>query len=706
VLIPSSTDFSRYSSASAPTEGLVRPSPFLAARWLMWLIAPGLLIASVLFTWVQILPLRQALPLMLASLATALPGVVICRRTYGAWLPALLAGPALGYALTSLIMLALWTLGYRDLKALVIAVVLSTAGSALLSRPLAGLLQAPTLTRRDLQTLCFLLLLVPIIVGRPFARVGEPMPDGEAWRAYFTADFVWAVAVVAEVGKGDLPPQNPFRLGDRLHYYWLAHVVPTVEYGATPRSIEIRQVLLANAVLSGLLLVCFLYFFARHFVSSSIAAALAVVFTICCHSFEGLQQIVALWQIDRPLDLVKYINIDGVTRWVFRGMPVDGLQRLLLYQPQHQLGYALGLLALLTLRQAHDRLGRRTMAVVGGMLSLSLLMSSFSALMITVVASAFAAIEVVRQRRWKDGVIAAGIAALPLFAAVVFADSLQYVEHGGALVSMKVNRIALASWPTVIALSFGATMLVGGAGAIMALRAREAGRFLLLGLMFIVCWLFYFLVDVRDHQDVYVGWRAGHLMFIAAIPLVAIAFERLSTFRPAARWSLAGAAALVALCAVPTTAIDLYNTQDIGNRAMAAGFRWTVLLTADEKEALDWIRWQTPETAIVQVEPFVRGADTWAYVPAFGQRRMAAGIPISMIPLARYITASEKIRDIYLAGTAHDARLLARRRGVEYLVIGPPESEAYPQLAPMLDEAPELWRAVFQNKSVRIYRPL
>ena len=35
----------------------------------------------------------------------------------------------------------------------------------------------------------------------PFAHVGEELPEGRAYRAYFTADFVWEVAVVAELAK-------------------------------------------------------------------------------------------------------------------------------------------------------------------------------------------------------------------------------------------------------------------------------------------------------------------------------------------------------------------------------------------------------------------------------------------------------------------------------------------------------------------------
>ena len=35
----------------------------------------------------------------------------------------------------------------------------------------------------------------------------------------------------------------------------------------------------------------------------------------------------------RPLTAVKNLNIDAISRWYFQGIPIDGLQRLLFYQP-------------------------------------------------------------------------------------------------------------------------------------------------------------------------------------------------------------------------------------------------------------------------------------------------------------------------------------------------------------------------------------
>src|SRR5919204_347549 len=97
-------------------------------------------------------------------------------------------------------------------------------------------------------------------------------PDGRAYRAYFTADFVWEMTIVAEVGKGDMPPRNPFYRNDDLHYYWLMYLLPAVEHRAAGDGVRVEKILLVNAFMIGLAFVGFLYFFVRHFVDRPWAA--------------------------------------------------------------------------------------------------------------------------------------------------------------------------------------------------------------------------------------------------------------------------------------------------------------------------------------------------------------------------------------------------------------------------------------------------
>ena len=46
------------------------------------------------------------------------------------------------------------------------------------------------------------------------------------YRAYFTADFVWHMALTAEMARFEMPPRNPYMADRGLNYYWTYFLVP------------------------------------------------------------------------------------------------------------------------------------------------------------------------------------------------------------------------------------------------------------------------------------------------------------------------------------------------------------------------------------------------------------------------------------------------------------------------------------------------
>ena len=143
----------------------------------------------------------------------------------------------------------------------------------------------------------------------------------------------------------------------------------------------------------------------------------------------------------------------------------------------------------------------------------------------------------------------------------------------------------------------------------------------------------------------YIGFRAGQLMQLALPGLAALFFARLwplDVARGRRRWRAAAATIAVVLVVIglPTTLIDTYNAQDIGNRRMGPGFRWTITLTPDEQEAYRWMRTETPRDAIVQMDPIAHGRETWSQLPTFAERRMAAARPISLMNIPDYLERS------------------------------------------------------------------
>ena len=116
-------------------------------------------------------------------------------------------------------------------------------------------------------------------------------------------------------------------------------------------------------------------------------------------------------------------------------------------------------------------------------------------------------------------------------------------------------------------LSFGPMLIVGLSGLWMATR-RNAPYADIFGVIVAVSMLFYFFVDVKDHQHVYVGWRSGHFMFVAFAGLVGYALQELFRMKQRTRVAALVVVVILALAAAPTTAIDFYNTQDVANRAL------------------------------------------------------------------------------------------------------------------------------------------
>ena len=668
-------------------------------------------VVAIALTARAILPLSWAIRLLAALAWLAVPGVVLARRMYGrqpgVWSAALLAGPMWGYAVSSLVLLAMWALGVRSFAWLMLAPVPAT----LLVWPLAAAAPAltiPQLSRRDLGACALVLLTVPAVVGLPFAHVGQDLPEGRAYRAYFTADFVWQMTMASEVAKGEFPPQNPFFANGPLHYYWLMHLFPAVAYRAAGSALRVEQPLLLNAVWSALAFMAFLYFFTRHFVEKPWAAALACVGVMFCSSFEGLERILIYSYEGETLatavDATRYLNIDSVTGWFYGSLRVDGLHRLLLYQPQHQAGYLLGFSAVLLLVQVRGLLTTGSLFLAGVFLGLSLLMSPFATGIFAAIVALCAAWRLVPNRQCGTLAIGGLAASLALGAAFGLVEWLQYADPQAQVIVFGVNPLAVRRWPMALYLSFGPVMMVALAGLARAVRHRILTLIVPLGVTLAVSFAFYFLVDVPDSLGIYVGFHVGKIIFAALVPLCGLAFEGIWALRVPGRVLAIVATLAVALAALPTVLIDLYNAQDTSNRAGAPfGGPWTLILTPGELAGLDWIKKFTPKDARVQMEPIVRERGAWAYIPAFAERRMAAGMPTSMVPLDKYQRVSDAVRAVYQSQSADDAHARATTQCIDYLVIGDPERAGYPGFEGVVSSNVDLFRPAFKNGVLDVY---
>src|SRR4029079_15629718 len=122
------------------------------------------------------------------------------------------------------------------------------------------------------------------------------------------------------------------------------------------------------------------------------------------------QQLYVFWQRGVPLAGLRDLNIDGISNWKFGSLKVDGLQRLLLYQPHHATSWALSLSGLLVLQQARDASRVAINLLAGVLRAVGLLVSSFIALMVGSAVALYQALALLMQRRWR-ALVLGGLAA-------------------------------------------------------------------------------------------------------------------------------------------------------------------------------------------------------------------------------------------------------------------------------------------------------
>ena len=693
-------------AGTAPGAALPRALSYRVPPWFPRAV-PFLLGLVLAVEVLVIAPLPSALSLAASAAWMALPGVLFAWRALGstdtARATAWLVGPALGFGLSVFGLLLWWAAGVQGWLAVLCAPLLTWVLAVIARRGGGATLRLPTIDRRDRTAARVALLVVPIITFAPYNRVAEPTPDGDAYRAYFTADFVWAMTVTAELAKGDVPPANPFLATQPMRYYWMSHLLSGAVYrNLRSQGVSAEQVVLVNGLAFGLAFIAFMYWLARAAGAAPALAALAVAVGFLANSYEALDRLWLVAQGVMPLDAVRTLNIDAVTRWFYQGMPVDGLQRLLLYQPHHLTGYVLALSALWLVGLAEDVTAIAIALWAGILLGLAFLFSTFTAIILGGAIAILYLVRLVQQGRLRSILQCGILGAAPVILAIGVSASLGYTDpREGFLIQFGINRVALRHWPYVLLLSFGPLLLAG----VGLLRGRWAlGPGAPAAALVVAALGFYFTADVPDMGGVWVGWRSGHLLLIA-FAIIGAAAVSAGWRQPSRRLALAAVMVPAILLGIPTVAIDVFNAQDITNREQGPGFPWTLIITPPEREALDWVRANTPADALVQVEPYIRDAGTWAYVPAFAERRMAAGLPISMIPLRPYQETSEHVRlGIFQAADAAEAHRTAQFLGIDYLLVGRPERTAYRPATTRMSERPDLFAQVFRNDAIAIYQ--
>ncbi len=262
----------------------------------------------------------------------------------------------------------------------------------------------------------------------------------------------------------------------------------------------------------------------------------------------------------------RYLNIDAMTAWEFRGLRIDSLVRSMWYNPQHSMAAALG-----TDRHADCR-SAGVAAPIGAIawpVWLSRLSTTLNPLiggLFSLIYGAVVAADAIRTRRVRTAAAACdrggarGACRRVVCRATIWSRALR-ASSCTALAVMRAMRRSPRWRYHSGRCSFRVFSRCGRRET--AERSVALGCWLVLGLL-----VFYF---VRlSVEGSYIGFRAGQLLQLALPGLAALFFARL--WRGGSR-AIAAAAAARSRIGLPTTLIDSFNAQDINNHEMGPGFR-------------------------------------------------------------------------------------------------------------------------------------
>jgi hypothetical protein len=641
------------------------------------------------------------LPVYVVAIA---PGVLLGRRLAGPTHPVgWLAGGALGYGL---IQLALWVpiaLHIPSRAAFAAAWLLGAIALWLVSRRMAlPALPLPAWLSADWRALCLTLLLVPAVMGPPYRNLGAADQSGTRfYRAYFTADFVWHTALAAELGRYDTPPRNPYMASADLHYYWTYFLLPSVVAQEAPLASlgDLQNVLKANALLSALLLIGLLYLVVRLGVPGPGIAAAAVALGVLAASAEGTFVLQQLLRQGIPLAAVEDMNIDAISNWQLGGLRVDNVPRSLWYTPQHAFSCALGLIAMLAAAAGGARVSQAGVWVAGTALGLSTCFNPLLGGMFSLTYGLAVLVDAVvtREPRLLWTLLRHAQAAVPVALALGWAAVNEVAEGAGSAVTMGFGGFARRNTVPALLLSTGPALAPAVAG-LWPWRRLPSPPARLAAIGVVLALLLMHFVTLSEAS--WVGFRAGQILLLMLPILVARLLW--SAAQRGTGWAVALAAGIL-VAGLPTTIIDTYNAQDITNRRQGPGFHWTLPVTPAQQDAFAWVRANLPEDATLQMEPMLRGREHWSLIPTFAERRMTAGLPISLLPVPEYDRVSAEVQRLYQTSDAREAWNLARGRGIDYLYIDQHDRAAYPEGVAKFSTAP-YFEQVFDNGEVAIYK--
>jgi uncharacterized membrane protein len=133
--------------------------------------------------------------------------------------------------------------------------------------------------------------------------------------------------------------------------------------------------------------------------------------------------------------------------------------------------------------------------------------------------------------------------------------------------------------------------------------------------------------------------------------------------------------------------------------------------------ACNWLKTNTPETAIIQSEPdyvgqrVTNGIDPMPIplIADFAERRMIVGEEwvSRVVLLDSAAVAHQRYADVHLMFHATSVGEIANsvvKYGIDYIYVGQYEQRLYPQILPLMKSAPDLFEPVYSRDNTTVFR--
>jgi hypothetical protein len=509
--------------------------------------------------------------------------------------------------------------------------------------------------RRELPTLAGACAVVLLLLAPPLSRLGVATERGYAFVAHFNTDLFQHAAVTAELMRG-LPPQNPWFVGEALHYYWFFHLWPAALAALT--GIPARDAILVTIPVTVVLFVAALALLLRAYVPARLPRYFGIGLGLVAYSYIGLLVVVRL-VAPRLLDLApKYFTGEYT-------LLSHSWYRDLLYEPHAVTALTALLFALYLDRAPVPRPG--ISVLVGLALGTTVMTDSFIGV---IGLASFAVVYAWRflrdgRRRWPALLTAATIVIVlaGALALHVFPTSRGAVGPG--------PHPILKFAPAYLLLDLGPILIFGVTGLVLvALRSRLRDHGLLMAVLLVSLAVSFLVIVPLDPNT---ALRKG--LKTLQIPLVVFAAEAANAYlaRPRPRW-LSAAAVAVVLAGAVTLVTDISQYVDVRGRTAMP----TTYLSADEVDALEWIRRHTPPDSVFQVVSEVRPGSRFrdtagSLVCTFGERRTLSGDykapELFHVDLGTIARRRARLEQMFLARDPEVVRSVLRDLGPDYLYM-------------------------------------